>query len=487
MQIGQVGYGYTFDANGNMLSETTSRHFEWNHSDQMKTFRTQTAGAEPSVYARYLYDAAGQRVKKLVRKQGGQVEVTHYIDAVFEHHRWSGAQPGANNHAHVIDDKQRIAIVRLGPAHPGDGGPATQFHLGDHLGSSNAVVDSTGALINREEFTPFGETSFGSFARKRYRFTGMERDEESGLSYHGARFYAAWLAKWVSVDPEYLQFPAWSPFSYAFDNPVRFGDPTGRSPQDEDWVEAEPTAWSRGLDFIRATDDMPQSNQTYTYLGAMARREPYEQRAMALSWELSDLTDQRAEMQALIAEAKKLHFEETRFVWPTWGTLKTAASVAGVLAACYASAGACLLAIGVEGYSIIDKKNGDAAKIGATLHGCSKGVKADCAIGVVTQVVEWGAEAKQKAINDQTKPAAERLKLMIADLSARRDLLDARINAVKKDFSYNRLVSKVWEDWANWTRAGRPDDKRPYNSTAGGDFLRYYWKPGTLPPGTRVM
>ena len=36
-------------------------------------------------------------------------------------------------------------------------------------------------FINREEYFPYGETSFGSFARKRYRFTGKERDEESGL------------------------------------------------------------------------------------------------------------------------------------------------------------------------------------------------------------------------------------------------------------------------------------------------------------------
>jgi hypothetical protein len=105
MQIGFAGYDYAFDANGNMRSEATSRHFEWNHSDQMKVFRTQTGGAEPSVHAHYLYDAAEQRVKKLVRKQGGQVEVTHYIDAAFEHHRWgSGAQAGENNHVHVMDD-----------------------------------------------------------------------------------------------------------------------------------------------------------------------------------------------------------------------------------------------------------------------------------------------------------------------------------------------------------------------------------------------
>ena len=53
----------------------------------MRVFRTQAGNAEPSVHAHYLYDASGQRVKKLVRKQGGQVEVTIYIDGVFEHQR----------------------------------------------------------------------------------------------------------------------------------------------------------------------------------------------------------------------------------------------------------------------------------------------------------------------------------------------------------------------------------------------------------------
>jgi RHS repeat-associated protein len=234
MQIGQAGYDYTFDVNGNMRSETTSRHFEWNQSDQMKVFRTQTDGAEPSVHAHYLYDSAGQRVKKFVRKQGGRVEVTHYIDGVFEHHRWgNGAQASENNHVHVMDDKRRIALVRLGPAHPDDRGPAVQFHLGDHLGSSNVVVDSAAALVNREEFTPYGETSFGSFARKRYRFTGKERDEESGLSYHGARYYVPSLCRWSTVDPKHSLFPQWSAFVYSFARPLSFADETGRAPTDE--------------------------------------------------------------------------------------------------------------------------------------------------------------------------------------------------------------------------------------------------------------
>ena len=129
MTVGTTPYDYAFDANGNMIAETTIRHFEWNHADQLQAFATQTAGAEPSVHAQYLYDAAGQRVKKLVRKQGGQVEVTHYIDAVFEHHRWGGgaAQAGENNLLHVMDDQQRIALVRLGAAHPDDGGRPCNF------------------------------------------------------------------------------------------------------------------------------------------------------------------------------------------------------------------------------------------------------------------------------------------------------------------------------------------------------------------------
>jgi RHS repeat-associated protein len=232
VQIGDADYDYTFDANGNMRSETTSRHFEWNHSDQMKAFRTQTGGAEPSVHAHYLYDATGQRVKKLVRKQGGQVEVTHYIDGVFEHHRWGGhLQSGENNHVHVMDDKQRVALVRLGAARPNDPGPVIQFHLGDHLGSSNAVVDASGVLTNREEFTPYGQTSFGSFARKRYRFTGMERDEESGFSYHGARYYSPSLARWLSCDPM-MPKDGRTLYSYVSNRPVVLFDPTGEDEKD---------------------------------------------------------------------------------------------------------------------------------------------------------------------------------------------------------------------------------------------------------------
>ena len=224
-----------YDANGNLTQETTSRHFEWDHGDQMKAFRTQAGISEPSVYAHYLYDASGQRVKKLVCKQGGDLETTVYIDGLFEHHRWkrNGGGPGENNRFHVMDDQQRIALVRVGPTHPDDRGLAVQYHLGDHLGSNSLVADKDGSFINREEYTPYGETSFGSFAEKRYRFTGKERDAESGLFYYGQRYYASWLSRWASCDP-IGEERGLNLYAYVRNAPLTRVDPTGR--QDKEAV-----------------------------------------------------------------------------------------------------------------------------------------------------------------------------------------------------------------------------------------------------------
>ncbi|WP_314411719.1 SpvB/TcaC N-terminal domain-containing protein [Streptomyces kroppenstedtii] len=235
---GTTPYDYTYDAGGNLLSETTSRHFSWNHAGRMTAFATQTAGAEPSVHAQYLYDSAGARVKKLVRRQGGAVEVTHYIDGTFEQHRWSGSRSGQNNHVHVMDNHRRVALVRFGGAHPDEGGPAVAYHLPDHLGSSAAVLDQSGTLTNREEYTPYGETSFGSHTRKRYRFTGAERDEESGLACHGDRYYLPWLARWSVPDPA-GPGGAINLYQYCGSAPLRLVDGSGR-----DFTVV--TDWERG-------------------------------------------------------------------------------------------------------------------------------------------------------------------------------------------------------------------------------------------------
>ena len=218
--------------NGNLTREKQSRHFEWNHSDHLREFRTQAPNGPATVRAVYLYDAAGMRVKKLVVKGNqpgaGVVETTTYIDEVFEYHqRMQAGVTKENSWLHVMDGESRVALVRVGqPLDEKDKGRNVRYCLGDHLGSSNLVVDKDRNWVNREEFTPYGETSFGGFGKKRYRFTGKERDEESGLNYHGARYYAPWLGRWSATDPKGIS-AGLNLYRYSRSNPIILLDPSG--------------------------------------------------------------------------------------------------------------------------------------------------------------------------------------------------------------------------------------------------------------------
>lgn len=224
-----------YDASGNMLDERTERHYEWDHADRMKVFRNQVDTSRPTIYALYLYDAGGQRIKKVV-VNGRGYRTTTYLGSAFEHHAKYAGLDGMgkteNCSLHVMDDKSRVAIKRVGLAFPKDGAleHPVLFHLGDHLGSSGLVVSDEGEWFNREEFFPYGETSFGSFGRKRYQYTGKERDDESGLNYHGARYFSSSLLRWISVDPVVQSPDLLNRFSYCNGRPTVAFDPDGRSP-----------------------------------------------------------------------------------------------------------------------------------------------------------------------------------------------------------------------------------------------------------------
>jgi RHS repeat-associated protein len=87
-----------------------------------------------------------------------------------------------------------------------------RFQLGNHLGTASVEIDGSGNLISYEEYHPYGTTAWQApelttVSLKRYRYTGMERDEESGLQRHGVRYYAVWLGRWGSADPLDLMGP----------------------------------------------------------------------------------------------------------------------------------------------------------------------------------------------------------------------------------------------------------------------------------------
>jgi RHS repeat-associated protein len=107
------------------------------------------------------------------------------------------------------------------------------YHL-DALGSIRAVTDANREILVRHDYEPFGEEWNEPESTDSRRFTGKERDFESGWDYFGARYSSAPVARFTTVDPVYawsenLADPErWNRYAYVRNNPLRFADPDGR-------------------------------------------------------------------------------------------------------------------------------------------------------------------------------------------------------------------------------------------------------------------
>lgn len=231
----QIGTGpaeaYAHDAHGNMIAMPHLTGMQWDAHDQLA--RVDLGGGGEAFY---VYDASGQRVRKVWEKSVALTEERIYLGSFEIFRRRQGADLLERETLHVMDDKQRIALVETRTADTAGADTATaqmtRYQFDSHLGSASLELNEAGELVSYEEYAPFGSSTYQAGpnlteAPKRYRYTGKERDEESGFYYHGARFLAPWLARWTSCDPEDL---ADGPnlYVYARDNPIVFIDPNGR-------------------------------------------------------------------------------------------------------------------------------------------------------------------------------------------------------------------------------------------------------------------
>jgi RHS repeat-associated protein len=119
-----------------------------------------------------------------------------------------------------------------------------RYQLANHLGSSVLELDQHAQVISYEEYYPYGSTSYQAVrlrteTPKRYRYTGKERDTETGLYYHGARYYAPWLARWTSCDPVGMA-DGTNPYLYARCQPIARTDPSGLQSQKDQEPSGEP-------------------------------------------------------------------------------------------------------------------------------------------------------------------------------------------------------------------------------------------------------
>ena len=107
------------------------------------------------------------------------------------------------------------------------------YYVKDHLGSIRMTVKEDGTVAGYDDYYPFGMVMDGRSGNTSnpddlYKFTGKERDIETGYDYFGARFYDSRIGRWLSVDPLADKYPGWSPYNYTMNNPLRFVDPDGR-------------------------------------------------------------------------------------------------------------------------------------------------------------------------------------------------------------------------------------------------------------------
>jgi len=89
-------------------------------------------------------------------------------------------------------------------------------------------------------------TNDSEVSQKRYKYNGKERDDETGLDYYGARYYASWLCRFVSVDPLKDNYPMQNSFAYADNNPVTLMDINGEGTDDggdEEAPKDHPSEW----------------------------------------------------------------------------------------------------------------------------------------------------------------------------------------------------------------------------------------------------
>jgi RHS repeat-associated protein len=203
-----AGQGY--DAAGNVTAMNLFSNLTYDAENRLLTSSAPT----PFTHA---YDGEGRRVTKT-----GAGNTTVYV--------YDAAGRLAAEYSTAVDTPNCI----------------TCYLSSDHLGTTRLITDQNGYVVSRHDYLPFGEEIMaGSAGRSaslgfdnpdnvNQKFTGKERDSESGLDYFGARYYGSALGRFSSpddplVDQEAKDPQSWNLYSYVRNNPLRNVDRDGHT------------------------------------------------------------------------------------------------------------------------------------------------------------------------------------------------------------------------------------------------------------------
>ncbi|HKM56809.1 MAG TPA: RHS repeat-associated core domain-containing protein, partial [Isosphaeraceae bacterium] len=238
-RVGRDEEHYAYDAAGNMTRMPHLPGMDWDFKDQLHATRRQEKNAGRGETTYYVYDSAGQRVRKVTERASGSREHERIYLGGFEAYREYdsvGATTLERETLHVMDGKRRVALVETktidAEVPVTVAAPLARVQLDNHLGSAVLEIDDEAAIVSYEEYYPYGSTSFqagrslAEVGLKRYRYTGKERDEETGFYYNGARYCPPWLGRWLNCDPMDAS-GGQQLYVFVHDNPVVRIDPDG--------------------------------------------------------------------------------------------------------------------------------------------------------------------------------------------------------------------------------------------------------------------
>ena len=241
---------YRYDTHGSMLNlKPAAERFNL-HWDQRDMIRHIDLGGGGNAW--YQYDSSKQRTRKLIVRNGGNVEEERLYLGGFERYRRTKNNTVVEEieSHHLFEGEQRVLLVDDVLKSQGQLGSSGlslvertcwRYQYGNHQGSVGVELDEAARGITYEECHPYGTSAYrlmndDATARappKRYRYTGMERDEEMGVNYHSMRYLSPLLGRWMSCDSIGVRGGI-NLFEYASGSPVVRVDRSGLAPPDPD-------------------------------------------------------------------------------------------------------------------------------------------------------------------------------------------------------------------------------------------------------------
>jgi len=222
--------GLSYDAAGNLLNDSSHSY----------TYDAENKIAKVDSVSAYAYDGDGRRVRKLI---GENLIFIYGISGQLVA-EYSGSS-SALLKEYIYGPNGLSATIE--PTSINSNG--TRYITADHLGSTRVVTNSSGSVISRHDYMPFGielgsgvggRTSgmgYGVTDNVRQKFTQKERDAETGLDYFGARYFSSMEGRFTGCDPRLLSLKQvvnpqrWNRYAYVVNNPLALYDPDGQDDQ----------------------------------------------------------------------------------------------------------------------------------------------------------------------------------------------------------------------------------------------------------------